>query len=315
MSSPLYERTAGNYGSAPYEESAFRTALRILGGAARGAVAAPGQGGVLGGFFTGFDASARASDEARRAAEAYAMKQQEAEDNRIFKQRQQDLWEEQINASRRPPEKDPRPWQYREKFRDDPLAKELVDKDLMRGRFTPKEKALKPDRTEILDLNTVIDNFRQDKDVQNFGVVRDNARRIKGALNQGTGYGDLAAIFAFMRVLDPISVVRETEFANAEAASGWLQRTLNLPEKAVQGNRLTPLARKKINAMTESLYRTQKQTYDRKVEQYRRISKKVGVDPALVIPDYGDDAAPPGGGVGGADLIYDPTTGNLVPAR
>jgi hypothetical protein len=72
-----------NHGYAPYEESSFRSALRLLAAGARGAVAAPAQGGALGGFFSGFDASARASEAAQQAAQAYAMKQQEAQDRQF----------------------------------------------------------------------------------------------------------------------------------------------------------------------------------------------------------------------------------------
>lgn len=42
-----------------------------------------------------------------------------------------------------------------------------------------------------------------------------------------------------MKILDPNSVVRETEFANAEQAQGTLQRVFNIPSKFIKGTRLT----------------------------------------------------------------------------
>jgi hypothetical protein len=92
-----------NYGNAPYEESAFRSALRLLASGARGAVAAPAQGGLAGGFFTGFDASARASDAATQAAQAYAMKQQEQQDKQLHQEMQRKFMEAQIERQSAPP--------------------------------------------------------------------------------------------------------------------------------------------------------------------------------------------------------------------
>jgi hypothetical protein len=258
------------------------------------ALAGAGQGiqslrpgvGPLGSALTGFSRGFILSNASKRAAEDYALKQQEAEAEREFREyRKQDIIS-QIEArakEKTPPVMD---WQ-----RPPEEQAAIIDFETRRAKSLaeakPKEPG-KPDRTEILDFNTVIDNFRQEPNVKDFIVVRDNARRIQGALDQGTGFGDLSAIFAFMRVLDPNSVVRETEFKNAEEASGWLQRTLNLPGKAVSGNRLTPMARAKIGIMVRNLYAVQKQTYDRKVEQYKKIAKKFNVDESLLIPDYGD---------------------------
>lgn len=283
-------------GYAPYQESAFKAALRLLGGAARGIAAVPAGGNVADSFGAGYTASANYSDAARQAAQEYAMRRAEAERREREDEIQSRYMEAQIKQLEKPPKPEKpeklEPWQRT----PEEQAKILDYEKRHKIATTPPEKPAKPDRSPILDYNTLLDNFRADKDVQNYTVVRDNVRRIEGALQQGTGFGDLSAIFAFMRVLDPTSVVRETEFKNAEEASGWLQRTLNLPGKAVSGNRLTPQARAKLGSMARSLHLTQKQTYDRKAAQYKKISKKFGVDESLIIPEYGEDAPQPATG-------------------
>jgi GH24 family phage-related lysozyme (muramidase) len=49
--------------------------------------------------------------------------------------------------------------------------------------------------------------------------------RIHSVADSATAAGDLALIFNFMKMLDPGSVVRESEFRSAEQAKSWLART------------------------------------------------------------------------------------------
>lgn len=55
---------------------------------------------------------------------------------------------------------------------------------------------------------------------------------------QNTGPGDYALIMAFNKMLDPRSVVRESEFAQAEISAGRLQKWLNSWSKFKEGDRL-----------------------------------------------------------------------------
>lgn len=174
----------------------------------------------------------------------------------------------------------------------------------------PPKPGKDPDLASFGALNTLSDNFRQDPNVKNYTVVRDNYRRIVNQAKLNSGPGDLSVIFAFMRTLDPQSVVRESEFKNAEQAMGFLNRMYNVPTKFVKGNRLTPEGRAYFVRAAKDLYGTQKATYDNIVKMYRKQAKAYNVDSNLIIPEYDEDkqgAAP--------DLIYNPATGQLEPAR
>ena len=50
-------------------------------------------------------------------------------------------------------------------------------------------------------------------------------------------------IFAYMKMLDPGSVVREQEFANAQNAAGVPDQVRNAYNKALRGERLNPAQR------------------------------------------------------------------------
>lgn len=64
--------------------------------------------------------------------------------------------------------------------------------------------------------------------------------RVEGASRNPSAAGDLSMIFAYMKMLDPGSVVREGEFANAQNATGVPGQVVNLYNRALSGERLAP---------------------------------------------------------------------------
>jgi hypothetical protein len=71
-----------------------------------------------------------------------------------------------------------------------------------------------------------------------FKIVRDNFRGVMASAEDPSAAGDLALIFSFMKLIDPGSVVRESEFATAETAAGVPERLRNLYNKLETGRRL-----------------------------------------------------------------------------
>lgn len=141
--------------------------------------------------------------------------------------------------------------------------------------------------------NSIADDVRQDPDVKDFIQVRDGYERVKAGANLANGQGDLSLLFGYMKMLDPNSVVRETEFANAEQAMGYVQQTLNLPSKAISGNRLTPESRAQFVAAANAVYNAKKGNYDNAVNYYSSRAEAFGIDPAMVVRNHGvQDKAP-----------------------
>jgi hypothetical protein len=301
-------------GYQPYEETGIKAALR---GALAGLAASsrlPRGASFLQSLGAGASGAFQQRDLAQKAAQDYAMKQMQAEqaaEDRQVRNRYTEALMKNLEKPAKPekPEKK-QPWEL-----DPEGQKQYIDfQSRLKKATTPPEKPEKPKKPDLGNYNTLADNFRADKDVQNYTVVRDNFRRINDTLKLGSGFGDLGAIFSYMRVLDPNSVVRETEFKNAEEAVGYVQRTYNLPERWFKGTRLTVQGRRELREAGKRLHDTQKDTYTRKVKLYENAAKKYEVDPELIVPSYGDDVAPPAA-MGKPDLIYNPQTGTLEPAR
>lgn len=132
------------------------------------------------------------------------------------------------------------------------------------------------------------------KDAQQTAIAFE---KVKSGLSANTAAGDMAGIFAFMKILDPGSSVREGEYANAQNAGGVPERIIAMYNKAVDGRLLDGDQRKDFLARAEQLYQANAGQYRKLADQYTGLARGSGADPSRVVLDLGFDqqagAAPP----------------------
>jgi len=102
--------------------------------------------------------------------------------------------------------------------------------------------------------------------------------QITDALRQSSPAGDLAAATKFMKLLDPGSVVRESELYLAMQASGALDRMVNYANLRLSGQKLTPDQRKDFQSLADKLYSTATSTYNQKRNEYAGLAEAYGLD-------------------------------------
>jgi hypothetical protein len=102
--------------------------------------------------------------------------------------------------------------------------------------------------------------------------------QITDSLRQGSPAGDLAAATKFMKLLDPGSVVRESELYMAMQASGALDRMVNYANLRLSGQKLTPDQRKDFQSLADKLYSTATNTYNQKRGEYANLAESYGLD-------------------------------------
>lgn len=142
----------------------------------------------------------------------------------------------------------------------------------------------------LSQVGRISDDVRSDPDVKDFVQIRDGYERVQTGAGLNNAQGDLALLFGYMKMLDPNSVVRETEFANAEAAMGYAQRVLNIPDKLIKGERLTPQARTQFTSASGALYKAKEGNYNNAINFYKNQSSTLGVDPNLVLRNFGSQS-------------------------
>lgn len=133
---------------------------------------------------------------------------------------------------------------------------------------------------------------------KDFRVVQDAHSKIKNVAN--TGAGDMSLLYSFVKLLDPGSVVRESEFAAAAQSGSYGERIQGAVNRALTGQRLPDPLRKDFIREADNLYKSQKSGNDRIVKQYTEIAKRAGLNPEDVIVPYAaseeviPDTPPPG---------------------
>jgi hypothetical protein len=119
--------------------------------------------------------------------------------------------------------------------------------------------------------------------VKAFSEVQNAFDQIKTGINATSAAGDLTAATKFMKLLDPGSVVRESELGMAMAATGVLDRALAYKDFIAKGTKLSPAQRTDFLNVANQLYgaaASRKREID---TQYADIAKTGGLDPNLVI--------------------------------
>ena len=139
------------------------------------------------------------------------------------------------------------------------------------------------------------------KAIGDFKTQRGAMSRLLESFKVGGGGGDLAFIFNFMKVNDPGSVVRESEFATAQKARGFLEKVESGAEgykdifiptiakqallKAIKGETLTLQQKQNFMETAYGMYRGAEETAKQEAADVRAMGERyrhLGVDPDVV---------------------------------
>jgi hypothetical protein len=149
-------------------------------------------------------------------------------------------------------------------------AKEKATQDKATQQNLDREGEL---RRELLG-NPVV------REYQTTAVGFDKMRR---ASSDPSAAGDLAMVFGFMKTLDPGSVVKETEFANAQNATGVPDRIRNVWNRVLTGERLSPEQRAEFLRVAASQVSAAKSRADAIMSSYASTASSIGLDPSRIV--------------------------------
>lgn len=147
--------------------------------------------------------------------------------------------------------------------------------------------------------NTLRDEFNAlSKD---YRTQSDAYGRVSVSAKDPSAAGDLSMIFAYMKLLDPGSVVREGEQATAANARGIPDAIRNQYNRLMTGERLTDKQRGDFLDRANRLYDQATTDHQKTRTQYEERAQRYGVDPQQVTTEFGSTARRgPGPGAGGA---------------
>jgi hypothetical protein len=157
--------------------------------------------------------------------------------------------------------------------------------------------------------------FKQEPIYKDFSDMNSAFGQVISSLDQGTPIGDVAGATKVMKLLDPGSVVRESELGIAMAAAGRMDRLQNYFNNMMTGQKLTPQQREDFKALSNELYAAAGDAYNKKRDEYKKFGDAYGfknLDTALGasanVPSVMRTRPPTSPGGGGATR---PSLGNI----
>jgi len=183
------------------------------------------------------------------------------------------------------------------------LEKDKKDKEKTTLDFTQKKKAQDDLRKEI----------KGDQDYKAFSKVDKKARGVIVSLSKPGPLSDVASVFGFMTLLDPDSVVRESEVRLFGEAAGFIDQMLLLRDKIQGQAMITDGQRRELLYLIPKLHAIYQDAYNTKTKTYRKNADFYGLDWDMIdmglgnkpldIPTIGASAKE------GHTFLYDPKTG------
>jgi hypothetical protein len=110
--------------------------------------------------------------------------------------------------------------------------------------------------------------FKAEPIYKDFNDMESAYSQVVSSLSQGTPIGDVAGATKVMKLLDPGSVVRESELGIAMAAGGRMDRLQNYFSNMMSGQKLTPTQRQDFQSLSNELYAAAGQAFNQKRKEY-----------------------------------------------
>jgi hypothetical protein len=125
------------------------------------------------------------------------------------------------------------------------------------------------------------DDYRNDS--KTYLEIARQAKIIQNSLNDKSAAGTLASATAFMKMLDPGSVVRESELAMAMKTNGALDRMGNYINVILSGKVLTEQQKVDFAKLVKSYSEAANEAHAKTNERYWKIASEYKLDPKRVV--------------------------------
>jgi hypothetical protein len=130
-------------------------------------------------------------------------------------------------------------------------------------------------------------NKEYDLRIQEHTEARRLNEVIATAAADGSGAGDVSLVFSFMKMLDPRSVVRESEFAQAQDTTGLIGKLQVAGQKVQSGQLLTPQQRADFKRLADEYMAASNEHEKRTRKNLEFLVKNYGLNPENVFGTKG----------------------------
>ena len=142
------------------------------------------------------------------------------------------------------------------------------------GLNVPSEGEGERLKTEFTQTQGLRNELAKDINYSTYKKVQLEFSKVLSSSKADSAAGDLSLIFAYMRMLDPTSVVRESEQQTAENARGLGDKVYNMYNKLKTGEKMGLNQRQEFVEMARFLYKDTKTLAQPTVDRIRDITKR-----------------------------------------
>jgi len=156
----------------------------------------------------------------------------------------------------------------------------------MRKMTEAQQERLTKDAKYKTDLESKLrKELNADPETKEAIQVRNMYRNVEQAAKDPSAAGDLNLIFSYMKLLDPGSVVREGEFANAQNSAGVPDRVRNYYNRSLSGERLNVNQRKDFVEQARKIYAGRAANMSDRYKYYEDLAQRQGLDIKNIVYD------------------------------
>jgi hypothetical protein len=163
-----------------------------------------------------------------------------------------------------------------------------VDPKIWREKYSQRsaDEALPADTKTVAALRNEVQGLPSYKNLAQAAPVY---RSMVDAAGRDTRGADVNMIYAMAKIMDPGSVVRESEMTIAQAVATLPQQLrATVESQLTAGGRLTPEVRASLVQEAESRLNAYKAQFDQDAGMYRGIAQRGRMNEMDVIPSFGD---------------------------
>lgn len=169
------------------------------------------------------------------------------------------------------------------------MANAAAVRDAAKLQSDATRSAANAQRDQATEMKLADDYRAQSKE---FGSSKSAYEQLTSTLDSATTSpaATLAAATKFMKMLDPGSVVRESELGMALAASGVIDRAMNYVSTLQSGRKLTETQAADFKKISKQVYNAAQRVQQTIDDDYKSKAKAYGLRPEMVTQDLGQNA-------------------------
>lgn len=135
--------------------------------------------------------------------------------------------------------------------------------------------------------NKIRDDFKGDPRVKAADEMNAAFRLIETANARPSPANDLAMATKYMKILDPTSVVRESELGMALAATGLMDKVQSYVDNILSGRKLNPAQRADFYESAKKINEAFQSEVNKVAQEYQGIARQYQLNPGNVTPGRG----------------------------